>query len=137
MKTKKEVLSENQNYQKLINAVINRIGMDCVEDVMNHGADAGFAGFTYYSDTVRFFNTHKKQILELAENMADALGEDMLKMISMFNCLSSGDYKKREPDYSQNEIAQAIYQGKGEFVDIIKNAMSWFALEEVCRMFES
>ena len=71
----------------------------------------------------------------MAEEMAKESGEDLLSMIANFNCLSSGQYPNRKPDYTQNEIAQAIYAGRGEQVEIIKNAMAWFAAEEVCRMF--
>lgn len=131
MKTKKQVLTET-TYPKLVNAVISRIGMDSVEDVVNHGIDGGFNGFIYYKDTVKFFNTHKKDILAMAKDMADSLGEDMLTMIAGFNCLSNN----RKPDYTVNEIGEAIYAGRGEAADIVKNAMAWFAAEEVCRMFE-
>ena len=136
MKTKTQVLKEYPEQKTLINAVINRIGIESVRDVNNHGIDGGFGGFVYYSDTVKFYNRHKKAILAMAEEMAFSLGEDMLSMIQNFNCLSSGRYPNRKPDYSQNEIAQAIYSGRGDCVTQIKNAMAWFAAEEVCRMFE-
>jgi hypothetical protein len=128
MKTKKQALSETA-YPKLLNAVISRVGMESVEDINNHGIDGGFNGFIYYKDTVKFFNTHKKDILAMAKDMSESLGEDMLTMIQGFNCLG-------KKDYTVNEIGGAIYGGRGEQVDIIKNAMAWFAAEEVCRMFE-
>lgn len=137
MKTKTQVLKDNPEFKTLINAVINRIGIDSIEDVNNHGIDGGFSGFIYYTDTVNFYNRHKKDILKMAENMASELGEDLLSMIQSFNCLSSGQSPNRKPDYTQTEIAQALFSGKGEQVDIIKNAMAWFAAEEVCRMFEN
>ena len=60
MKTLKEVLKNAEDYKKpIIKAVINDIGLDHVEDVNNHGIDSGFIGFTYYSETVKFY---KKQI---------------------------------------------------------------------------
>ena len=136
MKTKKEVLAENPEFKTLINAVVSRIGMDSIEDVNSYGISGGFGGFIYYNDTVKFFKSHRKDILKLAENMSFQLGEDLLSMISNFNCLSSGDYKNRKPDFTQNEIAQAIYTGKGECVTNIQNGMAWFAAEEVCRMFD-
>ena len=134
--TKKQVLADNSEYKTLINAVINRIGMDAVQDVNNHGINGGFSGFIYYSDTVKFFKTYKKDILKMAENMASELGEDMITMISNFNCLSSGDYRNRKPDYTPTEIGEAIFSGRGENATQIQNAMAWFAAEEVCRMFD-
>lgn len=138
MKTKKEVLTENPQYKRLINAVISNIGMDAVEDVNRHGISGGFGGFIYYNDTCKFFKTYKKDILKMAEEMSQQLGEsDMLGMIQNFNCLSSGDYRNRKPNYTQTEIAQAIFSGRGERVTQIQNAMAWFAAEEVCRMFDN
>lgn len=136
MKTKLQVIKDNPERKRLINAVISRVGVDSVQDITNHGIDGGFNGFIYYTDTVKFFNTYKKDILQWAEDMAGELGEDMLKMISSFNCLSSGQHPNRKPDYTQTEIAQALFSGKGESADQIKNAMAWFAAEEVCRLFE-
>jgi hypothetical protein len=121
MKTLIEVSRQSQ-YPKLVKAVIRRIGLDSVQDVVNHGIDGGFNGFIYYADTVAFFNRHRKDILSLAKDMSESLGENMLSMIQSFNCLGK--------DYSRDEIARALYQGKGESCDIIKNALAWFAAEE-------
>ena len=134
--TLNQVIRDNADYKKLINAVIDNIGLDSVEDVVNHGINGGFSGFIYYSDTIAFFKKHKKDILKMAENMAADLGEDMLTMIGNFNCLSSGDYRNRKPDYTPTEIGQALFNGKGEAATQVQNAMAWFAAEEVCRMFD-
>lgn len=136
MKTKKQVISENPDYSTLIRAVIDNIGEDYIEDLNNRGINDGFSGFVYYPETVAFFRKHRKQIMVMAERMADEMGSRLLEMVSNFNCLSSGQYPNRKPDYSIDEIAKAIYQGKGKSADIILNSMSWFAAEEVCRMFE-
>jgi hypothetical protein len=138
MKTKKEVLNLIPEYKNLVNAVLRNLGgTEYIEDVINNGASAGFPGFTYYSDTVKFFKAHKKDILKLAEDLASQIGNDsIISMIQNFNCLTSGNYKERKLDYTQDEIAKAIYTGKGERAEIIQNALAWFALEEVCRMFE-
>jgi len=137
MLTKSKVLSNNTEFKNLINAVIRKVGIDAVSDINNHGIGGGFSGFIYYSDTVKFFDTYKKDILKLAEQQAEEMGEDMLSMIANFNCLSSGQYPNKKPDYSQTEIAQAIFSGRGECVDQIKNAMAWYAAEEVCRWFDN
>jgi len=52
MKTLKQVITDNSDYKTLINAVISRIGMDSVSDVVNHGIDGGFSGFIYYTETM-------------------------------------------------------------------------------------
>lgn len=137
MKTRKQVIADYPEYKRLINAVVDRVGMDSIEDINRHGISGGFGGFIYYSDTVKFFNTYKKDILKLAEDVASQIDDNgMLSMIQTFNCLSSGEWNKRKPDYTQTEIAEALFSGKGEQAEIIKNAMAWFAAEEVCRMFD-
>jgi hypothetical protein len=134
MKTLKQVISENENYSKLIRAVIRRVGIESVEDINSHGIGGGFGGFIYYAETCKFFDTHRKQILEMDQNMAEDCGTGMLEMIQNFNCLKP--HYRSKPDYSQDEIARAIYTGKGEDVTQVKNAIAWFSAEEVCRMFE-
>ena len=114
---------------KLVKAVIKQIeDKESLSDVYNHGAIGGFCGFTYYSDTVTFFRKNKKEIVELAEDMANDLGEDVTNMIKGFNCLK--DY-----ELTNSQIGKVLY---GRFSDsgdnsTIMNALSWFALEEVAR----
>lgn len=137
MKTLKTVLAENKKFSKLIKAVTSKVGIESIEDVNRHGIGGGFGGFIYYYDTLPFFKKYKKQILELAEDMAPSICEGgALELIQNFNCLSSGQYPNKKPNYTQTEIAQAIYSGKGENATQVQNAMAWFAAEEVCRMFE-
>jgi len=114
----------------LKNAVIRAIGgKESLRDVYEHGADSGFPGFTYYSDTCKFYARHKKAINELAEEMADSLGEDVIEMIKGFNCIQG--------EYSTSDIAKTMYgrRNKKEQNDLcsIDNALAWFALEEVAR----
>ena len=129
MKQLSEVTEQSQ-HATLVRAVIRRIGLDSVEDVVNHGIDGGFSGFIYYADTVKFFKSYRQEILALAKDTADQLGEDMLSMIAGFNCLKG-------EKFNNDDIARAIYQDKdSEIAPVIQNALAWFAAEEVCRMFE-
>lgn len=75
--------------QKLINAVIRQLGgRDYLRDVSNHGASGGFPGFTYYTDTIKFFRNNRKEIVELVNEYAQDMGESALDMIAQFNCLA-------------------------------------------------
>lgn len=136
MKTQKQVISERPTYARLIRAVIRNIGIESVQDVVNHGIDGGFNGFIYTADTVRFFEAHKNQIMQLAEEQARDFGQGVLDMIRGFNCLQT----QGKPDYTTSEIAKGIFAG-GQGWDmsadarIIQNAMAWYAAEEVCRWF--
>jgi hypothetical protein len=136
MKTLKQVLKDNPDHVKLIRGVLARIDKESIIDVVRNGADAGFGRFIYYKDTVAFFKKYKTDILNLAKQQAEDMDEDVLNMISNFNCLTSGQYPNRKPDYAQMEIGEAIFGNNYTDYGIIQNAMAWYALEEVCRMFE-
>jgi hypothetical protein len=116
---------EQTRFPRLTRAILRRLDRDELADVARHGADAGWSGFTYYTDTVAFYKAHKGNILDLAKQMADDFGQSMIEMVKGFRCLNDA--------YSADEIAEAIYSGRGEAADVIRNAMAWFALEEVAR----
>jgi hypothetical protein len=130
MKSTKEAIRDSGISAKLVRAVVRRIGRDSIEDVNRHGIDGGFGGFIYYTDTVKFWKAYKPDILEIANRIADDLGQGVLEMIRGFNCLGS--------EFSLEEIGKAIYGGRGDSAttEQIQNAMAWFAAEDVCRAFE-
>ena len=119
-------------------AVLNQLGFDLdnrelneddagtLSDIANNSADAGWSGFTYYTDTVAFFNANKRAILKLAEEMASDLGEDMLAIIAGFGCL-------KDDKLTASQIMAAIYDADDENETTVKNAFAWFALEETAR----
>ena len=131
MKTKKQVLEENPDYKVLINAVISRIGMDSVMDVVNHGADSGFSGFIYYVDTHKFAMRYRKLIIKLLDDMADQLGEDVVKMVEGFGVFSRSPMDKDD----HKELYRYLGEAKCEQSQIT-NVMAWYALEECSRMFQ-
>jgi hypothetical protein len=119
--------------KKLIKAVKDQLGEENEEDFINTlgdvcdaGASAGFGRFIYYSDTCKFYQNNKREIVKLAKEMADDFGQDVVSMIAEFRCLT--DDKE-----TRDEIGRAIY-GTPEDDDIqVQNALAWFALEEVAR----
>jgi hypothetical protein len=131
IKTKKEVLSDYSEYKTLINAVVNRIGLDSIKDVNRHGIGGGFSGFIYYTETHAFAMRYRKLIVALLEEQAEQLGEDVVSMVSHF-----GAFRNNPMD---NEDKRDLYRylggGKCE-QSAITNLMAWFAAEEVCRMFD-
>lgn len=114
-------------FPRLTRSILRKLDRDQLADVARHGADAGWNGFTYYHETGQFFKSHKADIIEMAKQMADELGESTIGMIRGFRCLGNAG----KPDYTEDEIAEAIYSGRGECADVIRNALAWFALEEV------
>jgi len=114
----------------LKNAVLNQLGFDdlddidtgTLEDICNYGANSGFVGFTYYTDTIEFFNNNKTDIINMAKEQADQFGVDYIEMIKSFNCI--GD---------DVDVAAGLYESEHDDETTVKNAMSWFALEEIAR----
>lgn len=125
-----EFLEQTHIDPKLAKAVIRQMGgwesfTESAEDVTQHGAAGGFHGFIYYKETTAFYNRNKAEIIEMAKEVAEEFGTNTLDFIASFSCLNG--------DWSADEVAQTIY-GRGND-HIIKNALAWFALEEVCRSY--
>ena len=130
---KNQIKAENTRFPRLTRAILRKLNRERLADVARHGADAGWSGFTYYTDTNAFYKAHKADILELAKQCAEDFGQEMLVMVQGFNCLSDKSNGRGKPFYSLDEIAAALHSDKGEGSTCIRNAMAWFALEEVAR----
>lgn len=133
MKTIKSTISDNSQFKTLINAVISSIGKEATEDVNRSGADAGFSGFIYYTETHAFALKYRKEIIELLKYSAESIGYsggvfEMVKGFGVFR--NPGFDSKDEQDFYNYMGGGKVEQGT------LTNVMAWFALEEVCRMFE-
>ena len=144
--------------EKLVRAVLRQLGggpeaWDSLRDVCRGGADAGFCGFTYYSDTVEFFRKYRREITALCERMADDLGENVSDMVAGFGCLGGQDLRVLQhkhhyseiPNHERREalreympsVSRCLYGGRlTDDDDLVANALAWFALEEVARAAE-
>lgn len=92
------------------------------------GAAGGFNGFIYHSETVPFSRRNKKALLELCKEQAnDIYGHGMTipGFIAGFNCVGC----------DAEQVAIALYTGKGDNVTEVYNALAWYALEEVARRY--
>ena len=132
MKSIAQVKREYPDKAKLINAVVSRIGKDSIMDVVNHGADAGYSGFTYYSDTCSFYRKHRADINQwIKDTFSDYGYKSAVEMVKNFNCAK---------DEEEENIGRCIYGGRlngnDETMNVM-NCLAWFALEEVCRLFEN
>lgn len=131
MKTKAQVIRENSQYRALINAVVNRIGRESIEDVNNHGIDGGFSGFVYYAETHAFAMRYRRYILLMLDELSSDLGEEIIEMVSNFGVFRSAEMD----DEDRRDLYKYIGGGRPD-QGTITNVMAWFAAEEVCRMFE-
>lgn len=128
---KTQVKANDTRFPALTRAVLRHVDRESLEDVARHGADAGWSGFTYYSDTLAFFKRHKADILALAKQQADDFGQGMIEMVRGFRCLGNNG----KPDWNEDEIADALYNPRSDSdaSTQVQNAMAWYALEEVAR----
>lgn len=115
----------------LVRAVVRQAGgwkafKEMARDVTEYGADAGFSGFIYYTETVRFTNLNKKTIISFARNVSGDLGVSLYKMVSDVGCLK----------ITVAEADSAIHEPGHELHDQVFNALAWFALEEVARSYD-
>lgn len=120
MKTLKSFVEKSHINEKLIRAVVRQIGgwesfTNSAPDITNHGIDGGFHGFIYTTETVKFAKQNLTEIMELAKNMANDMGEDTYKMIAGFNCLKN---------YPNLDVGAAIYNKKSEDHDTILDALA-------------
>ncbi len=117
---------------KLINAVVTQLGYNDVNDeeckqtlegVANNGAGGGVNGFTYYIDTSKFYDDNKSLILSHAQNMLWEDVETISQLVASFNCIEITPYE-----------VESFFTGQSDEDAIgIKNALAWYALEEVAR----
>lgn len=135
-------ISETSN-PTLTRAVIRQLGggseaKENLIDVNNHGADAGFPSFTYYRDTVRFFEKHRKDILSVLEEDADSFGEEPAQIVFGLDCLRLKDADKEEQRAYRSAINRLLYGtkkvdwDKDEEVQVA-NALAWMALKATAR----
>lgn len=121
----------------LASAVLAQLGggteaVQSAIDAGEHGADAGWAGFTYYKDTVAFAKRHRREILRMAREMAEDLGEvrgepGAVSLIAGFRCI-------KDSGVSVRDIEATLMEGADDdAADLVWNALAWFALEEVGR----
>lgn len=105
-------------YDRLYAAIREHSGMDRdeIRQAGEHGADAGWAGFTYTTDCVDFYNANRDDIWELAREMADSIGGRDYTVPALVASFNSADM--------------------ADTADGFANLLAWFTLEEVGRWLE-
>ena len=125
-----------EEVRALIVPVMNQTGVDGedffneLRDVANSpcGAAGGYSGFIWYTDTVKFYRKNRAKILALANYYVGLLGEGNALAVVM-------DFNSIKGNYSEDEVARALYGRFNEDLTQIYNALAWFALEEVAYQF--
>lgn len=84
---------------------------DELADIARHGADAGWAGLTYTSDTVKLFDAYGDEIWDMAyEDAQDFGAENVLEFIAGFRRADMADtlsgFKNLMVWYAAERVAQ-------------------------------
>ena len=116
-------------------------GKDALIDVASPdhgGADAGYVGFSYYRDTVPFFERQRKNILSVLEADADSFGEEPAEIVMQFRCLNLSKSDREEQRAYRSAINRLLYSNRKVDWDRpeevqVANALAWMALESVAR----
>lgn len=129
----REFIEYSNMEPSLVRAVVRQSGgwesfQEMALDIVQHGINCGFSGWIYYTETTKFFKNNRKLILKLAEEQAYDFGvQSVIDFIYRFNWACD------RPTY--DEIAKAIYTGKGEICTHIENMCAWYAVESVADRF--
>lgn len=131
--TLSQFIAESGLPASLVRSTVRQCGgwqsfQEMAQDVCNHGANGGFGNFIYYADTIAFTKRNKKALLEMCKEQAEdyyGKGYSVGQFIAGFNCV----------DCDAEQVAVALYTGKGDSVTTVYNALAWFALEEVARRY--
>jgi len=115
---------------ELIRSTVAQFGdwlyfQESAANISDHGAAGGFTGFSYYHDTLAFFDANRASILKMAAEMATDCGyKSSFEMMAAFNCFAG---------LTDQEIFNALIDPEAEESTTVKNGLAWFALEEVAR----
>lgn len=100
-----------------------------LKDLLQHGCASGLVGdLIYYKDTSKFYDKHRKEILEMVEDYCNQTGENLQSFLSHAN---NFPLSKEELKYEAlvNGIGGLIRKNK-DLADQIKNWLAWFAFEQ-------
>ncbi|MDR0323570.1 MAG: hypothetical protein LBI12_03880 [Treponema sp.] len=147
IKAMRKYLYQNSGFtRKTVNSVIKALGYPLngsggtfnelsseFENCALHGADAGFGGFIYYYETIKFFKTNQKDIANHLENSANELGIDIFTMVQGF-----GVFRNSEKPIV-NHIGKALWGNSKIQPELtsLYNVFAWYDLEEVSRTWYS
>jgi hypothetical protein len=100
-------------------------------DCSKHGADGGFPGFIYHSETTAFFLHNRWDIIKNLEVTAEVLGTDFIKMVQSF-----GVFRYTTPP-TAGQIGKALWDtGRvQESLTDLYNVFAWFCLEEISHIW--
>lgn len=83
-----------------------------LKDIARYGADTGWYGLTWYSDTGKLYNRFKKEIWDILSEDAEAVGDSPLGFLASVS-------------RACDDIATVVH---------FENLMTWYAAERTARV---
>lgn len=115
-----------------VNAQMEDNLLEYASDIANHGIDGGYSGFIYYSETHAFAMKNRKMIVELLEDQAFHLGEEVTAMVANFKV-----FRGSPMDSDDRRDLYKYLGGDKPDQGTITNIMAWFAAEEAARFIDN
>jgi len=84
-----------------------------IKDIATHGCSGGVSGLTYYTETIAFYDKHKKEIWDMLYDLSEDTGFSVPYLMSDF------DGARNVSDH-----------------DTFKNFLVWWAVEQKAREIE-
>lgn len=110
---------------------LNEDNASTLNDIARYGADSGFNGFIYYSDTCKFFDDNKDLIMEqLLEDRINMGYSSLTEMLSSFKCFKDVD------NYNIEAFLIDSDDESNEDQTTLKNGLAWYALESAAWQLE-
>jgi hypothetical protein len=103
-------------------------------DCSKHGANNGFTGFSYYTDTVKFFKKHQNDIVFHMEKTAAELGTDVISMV-----LNFGEFRNSDDPPTPSKVGKALWNKKLCWTELYElyNIFAWYTLDEISRTWHN
>jgi hypothetical protein len=93
-------------------------------DIGRHGIDAGFHGWIYHHETVRFFEANHSAVVAWIAQTADDFGCEPVAMLQSWRCLQDCTHAEILATIAGTEIDQTV-----------ANGLAWGVAEDVARRF--
>lgn len=100
-----------KNISNIGDWLIENYPIETMKDVLKYGMVSGFPELMYYTETVKFHDTHEDEIWNLLYFNASQQSLSIMEFISKLNG----------------------HQSVGS-MDQFKNLLTWYAVEETCRL---
>ena len=111
-------LKDTNKYFREISGVFNKCSAK--------GANCGFTGFSYPTDTIAFFRKHRKDIVSHMERTATESCIDIITLIQGFGVFCNSE----KPAIS--EVGKALWDSHyNPELNNLYNVFAWYTLEEV------